>query len=157
MEDGPKNKGKISRVVAAKTSPSARMGALGDTDGVTIGADHYAKVEGRLRELEGGAVRSLSGNGKASAASTQKKVAVAAYGAGDGKPQRLPTWMTGELFRLLYADGEGQGVAGQRMDETAACARHAHAVDPHCLVVGGEIPSADHRQNAGFAAQNLAL
>ncbi|MCO5213236.1 MAG: Asp-tRNA(Asn)/Glu-tRNA(Gln) amidotransferase subunit GatB [Caldilinea sp.] len=34
--------------------------------------------------------------------------AVAAYGASDGKPQRLATWMTGELFRLLYADGEGQ-------------------------------------------------
>jgi aspartyl-tRNA(Asn)/glutamyl-tRNA(Gln) amidotransferase subunit B len=34
--------------------------------------------------------------------------AVAAYGEQDGKPQRLATWMTGELFRLLYADGEGQ-------------------------------------------------
>ncbi|MFN3334803.1 MAG: Asp-tRNA(Asn)/Glu-tRNA(Gln) amidotransferase subunit GatB, partial [Caldilinea sp.] len=34
--------------------------------------------------------------------------AVAAYGEHDGKPQRLATWMTGELFRLLYADGEGQ-------------------------------------------------
>jgi aspartyl-tRNA(Asn)/glutamyl-tRNA(Gln) amidotransferase subunit B len=34
--------------------------------------------------------------------------AVAAYGEGDGKAQRLATWMTGELFRLLYADGEGQ-------------------------------------------------
>ena len=26
----------------------------------------------------------------------------------DGKPQRMATWLTGELFRLLYADGEGQ-------------------------------------------------
>lgn len=34
--------------------------------------------------------------------------AVAAYGERDGKPQRLATWMTGELFRLVYADGEGQ-------------------------------------------------
>jgi aspartyl-tRNA(Asn)/glutamyl-tRNA(Gln) amidotransferase subunit B len=34
--------------------------------------------------------------------------AVAAYGEEEGKPQRLATWMTGELFRLLYADGEGQ-------------------------------------------------
>jgi aspartyl-tRNA(Asn)/glutamyl-tRNA(Gln) amidotransferase subunit B len=33
---------------------------------------------------------------------------VAAYGEHDGKPQRVATWMTGELFRLLYADGEGQ-------------------------------------------------
>ena len=36
------------------------------------------------------------------------EAAVAAYGTTDGKPQRLATWMTGELFRLLYADGEGQ-------------------------------------------------
>lgn len=34
--------------------------------------------------------------------------AVAAYGESEGKPQRLATWMTGELFRLIYADGEGQ-------------------------------------------------
>jgi aspartyl-tRNA(Asn)/glutamyl-tRNA(Gln) amidotransferase subunit B len=34
--------------------------------------------------------------------------AVAAYGTEAGQPQRLATWMTGELFRLLYADGEGQ-------------------------------------------------
>ena len=33
---------------------------------------------------------------------------VAAYGASDGKPQRIANWMTGELFRLIYADGEGQ-------------------------------------------------
>ena len=36
------------------------------------------------------------------------EASVAAYGTGEGKPQRLATWMTGELFRLLYADGEGQ-------------------------------------------------
>lgn len=34
--------------------------------------------------------------------------ALAAYGVADGKPQRLATWITGELFRLIYADGEGQ-------------------------------------------------
>ena len=33
---------------------------------------------------------------------------VAAYGETLGKPQRVATWITGELFRLLYADGEGQ-------------------------------------------------
>ena len=26
----------------------------------------------------------------------------------DGKPQQVANWITGELFRLLYADGEGQ-------------------------------------------------
>merc|ERR1711957_813376 len=72
----PKHKGKISRVLAAKTSLSARMDALGDTEGVTIGAEHYAKVENRLRELEGGVTKSLSGTGKS--ASTQKKLTGAA-------------------------------------------------------------------------------
>jgi aspartyl-tRNA(Asn)/glutamyl-tRNA(Gln) amidotransferase subunit B len=33
---------------------------------------------------------------------------VAAYGDGTGQPQRVANWITGELFRLLYADGEGQ-------------------------------------------------
>jgi len=34
--------------------------------------------------------------------------AVEAYGLNDGKPQRMANWITGEFFRLLYADGEGQ-------------------------------------------------
>jgi aspartyl-tRNA(Asn)/glutamyl-tRNA(Gln) amidotransferase subunit B len=34
--------------------------------------------------------------------------AVHAYGEENGKPQRVANWITGELFRLLYADGEGQ-------------------------------------------------
>ncbi len=33
---------------------------------------------------------------------------VAAYGAENGRAQRVANWITGELFRLLYADGEGQ-------------------------------------------------
>ncbi len=35
------------------------------------------------------------------------EAAVAAYGSAQGEPQRLTHWLTGELFRLLYADGEG--------------------------------------------------
>jgi aspartyl-tRNA(Asn)/glutamyl-tRNA(Gln) amidotransferase subunit B len=33
---------------------------------------------------------------------------VAAYGAAPGQPQRVANWIAGELFRLLYADGDGQ-------------------------------------------------
>ena len=33
---------------------------------------------------------------------------IAAYGSEDGKPQRAANWLTGEFFRLLYADGDGQ-------------------------------------------------
>jgi len=55
----PKNKGKISRVLAAKASLAIRVDALSDdtADGVdtTIGFEGRAKVEARLRMLENGA------------------------------------------------------------------------------------------------------
>ena len=35
------------------------------------------------------------------------EAAVAAYGSDAGKPQRVANWLTGEFFRLLYADGDG--------------------------------------------------
>lgn len=71
----PKNKGKISRVLAAKTSLAVRMDALGDTEGVTIAIEARAKVEERLRILEGGAVKKLSGKGNN--VSKQKKLVAA--------------------------------------------------------------------------------
>merc|ERR1711957_37654 len=60
----PKHKGKISGVLAAKASLAIRVDALGDSDGVTIALDHKAKVEARLRVLEGGSARAISGTGK---------------------------------------------------------------------------------------------
>lgn len=60
----PKHKGKISRVLAAKASLSVRMDALGDGEGVTIALDHKIKVENRLRVLEGGSAKAISGTGK---------------------------------------------------------------------------------------------
>ena len=50
-----KNKGKIARVLAAKCSLAIRVDALGEDDHATIGYDARAKVEARLRQLEGGA------------------------------------------------------------------------------------------------------
>jgi len=56
----PKNKGKISRVLAAKCSLGIRVDALSDetTEQVdtTIGYEGRAKVEARLRQLEGGSI-----------------------------------------------------------------------------------------------------
>merc|ERR1719163_237038 len=49
----PKNKGKISRVLAAKTALAIRVDALGDNDTATIGLECREKVEARLRQLEG--------------------------------------------------------------------------------------------------------
>mmetsp|Transcript_26542 Transcript_26542/g.38056 ORF Transcript_26542/g.38056 Transcript_26542/m.38056 type:complete len:522 (+) Transcript_26542:150-1715(+) len=53
----PKNKGKISRMLAAKSSLGIRVDALSDsaTADTTIGYEGRAKVEARLRQLEGGA------------------------------------------------------------------------------------------------------
>ena len=51
----PKHKGKISRVLAAKCALAVRVDALGEDDDATIGFDARAKVEARLRQLEGGA------------------------------------------------------------------------------------------------------
>merc|ERR1711907_150979 len=67
----PKFKGKISRVLAAKCALSIRVDALGETSTATIGIDDRAKVEERLRQLEGKtsltankAAKALSGPGK---------------------------------------------------------------------------------------------
>ena len=59
---GPKHKGKISRVLAAKAALAIRVDALSDetADGdqvdTTVGLEGRAKVEARLRQLEGGGV-----------------------------------------------------------------------------------------------------
>jgi len=57
----PKFKGKISRVLAAKTALAIRVDALGDAEEATIGYENRAKVEARMRQLEGGGALSLSG------------------------------------------------------------------------------------------------
>ncbi|KAI9917280.1 hypothetical protein PsorP6_012875 [Peronosclerospora sorghi] len=53
-QTAPKHKGKISRVLAAKTALAVRVDALGDTTEATIGFDNRAKVEARVRQLENG-------------------------------------------------------------------------------------------------------
>ena len=63
----PKNKGKISRVLAAKTALAVRVDALGENTEATIGFDNRAKCEARLRQLETGALMSISGKGKVQA------------------------------------------------------------------------------------------
>ena len=70
----PKNKGKISRVLAAKAALAIRVDALtdeadGDAVDTSIGYEGRAKVEARLRQLEGGSFASSTSN------LTAKKVA----------------------------------------------------------------------------------
>ncbi|KAF8071264.1 NOP5-2 [Scenedesmus sp. PABB004] len=67
----PKHKGKISRVLAAKCALAIRVDALGDTTDATVGTEARAKVEARLRQLEGRTLASEAGKprGKAQPAS----------------------------------------------------------------------------------------
>ena len=52
-QSAAKFKGKISRVLAAKAALAVRVDALGDDPDNSIGLESRAKVEARLRQLEG--------------------------------------------------------------------------------------------------------
>lgn len=56
-QTAPKNKGKISRMLAAKASLCARVDALGEESAPSIGIESRAKVEDRVRQCEQNKVR----------------------------------------------------------------------------------------------------
>jgi nucleolar protein 58 len=60
----PKLKGKMSRMLAAKASLATRVDALGEETTHELGTEHRAKLEARLKFLEEGGLRSISGSGK---------------------------------------------------------------------------------------------
>ena len=62
-----KNKGKISRSLAAKASLATRLDAFGEESTFELGTEHRAKLETRLRILEEGNLKRLSGTGKVKA------------------------------------------------------------------------------------------
>merc|ERR1712045_102513 len=62
-----KLKGKVSRMFAAKAAIATRVDALGEETNTDLGIEHRAKVESRVRQLEGGAVAQISGSAKKSA------------------------------------------------------------------------------------------
>jgi nucleolar protein 58 len=74
---GPKLKGKMARVVAAKTSLAVRCDAMGEGDATPdMGLAARAKIEARLRQLEGKAARganSVAGTGKSPQAKFEMK------------------------------------------------------------------------------------
>ena len=75
---GPKIKGKIARTLATKTALAVRCDALGDGTDVSpeVGIAQRAKVEARLRQLEGKVVKSAN--------------ATPAKGKSDSKPNYTP-------------------------------------------------------------------
>ncbi|NXO94186.1 NOP58 protein, partial [Certhia brachydactyla] len=64
-QSNAKNKGKISRMLAAKTALTIRYDALGESTSAEMGAENRLKVETRLRVLEERGIRRISGTGKA--------------------------------------------------------------------------------------------
>ncbi|XP_057653811.1 nucleolar protein 58 [Diorhabda carinulata] len=66
-QSSTKNKGKMSRMLAAKASLATRVDALGEDGSFTLGAEHKVKLEARLRVLEEGNIKRISGTGKAKA------------------------------------------------------------------------------------------
>ena len=61
------HKGKISRMLAAKAALATRVDALGEDCSLDLGAEHKVKVEARIRLLEEGNLRRISGTGKTKA------------------------------------------------------------------------------------------
>jgi len=59
-----KTKGKISRMLAAKTALAIRYDALGDDVTTEMGIENRAKLEARLRFFEEGGMTRISGTGK---------------------------------------------------------------------------------------------
>eukprot|EP00095_Tigriopus_kingsejongensis_P009098 snap_masked-scaffold295_size218279-processed-gene-1.18 protein:Tk09098 transcript:snap_masked-scaffold295_size218279-processed-gene-1.18-mRNA-1 annotation:"hypothetical protein DAPPUDRAFT_300779" len=62
-----KLKGKISRTLAAKAALGCRVDALGEDSSTELGLEQRAKVEARIRQLEGGSAFQVSGTGKKAA------------------------------------------------------------------------------------------
>jgi nucleolar protein 58 len=62
-----KNKGKISRSLAAKASLATRVDAFGEESTFDLGTEHRARLETRLRILEDGNLKKLTGSGKVKA------------------------------------------------------------------------------------------
>ncbi|KAA8545007.1 hypothetical protein F0562_019776 [Nyssa sinensis] len=60
----PKHKGKISRSLAAKTALAIRYDALGDGQDNSMGLENRAKIEARLRNLEGRELGRSAGSAK---------------------------------------------------------------------------------------------
>ncbi|CAG2163657.1 unnamed protein product [Oppiella nova] len=54
----------MSRMLAAKASLATRVDALGEESGNELGIEHRAKLEARLKFLEEGGLRAISGSGK---------------------------------------------------------------------------------------------
>lgn len=100
----PKNKGKISRVLAAKTALAIRVDALGDATGATVAIENKVKVEARIRQLEGGQGRVAFGSADNAGAGSSGAVAYDANSARALAPPKFND--ASDVLMLESGDGE---------------------------------------------------
>ncbi|CCI10534.1 unnamed protein product [Albugo candida] len=127
-QTAPKFKGKISRVLAAKTSLAIRVDALGEGVEACIGFDNRAKVEARIRQLDNGISNTLSGKGKTKSEQKkyQKPEHVAQYNAEadmqlDSKKRKVD--------ELTQVDGVLDGDKGAKSDKKAKKKKEATVME----------------------------
>ncbi|XP_021706707.1 nucleolar protein 58 isoform X2 [Aedes aegypti] len=109
-----KNKGKISRSLAAKASLATRVDAFGEDVTMELGTEHRAKLEMRLRMLEEGNLSRLSGTGKAKAKLEKyhSKSEVKVFKAGEDS-----TLPIGKKRKLTEADEDEEKVEIPKIKE----------------------------------------
>jgi aspartyl-tRNA(Asn)/glutamyl-tRNA(Gln) amidotransferase subunit B len=98
--------------------------------------------------------------------------AVAVYGSEGDRPQRVANWLTGELFRLLYAEGDGSDLRrlaevkiapGQLaallslVDERAVNPNTAKSVLATMFVSGEDAQSIIQREGLGMVSDTSAI
>lgn len=89
------NKGTMSRVLAAKTSLSARIDSFGESDNAPA-LEYRSKVESRLKAFEEGIVYGKSGNARGAGAGFEQKAAGFQQG---GAPFKKPRFEGGNDFK----------------------------------------------------------
>jgi len=102
----PKHKGKISRVLAAKCSLAIRVDALGEGTDAAVGLESRAKVEARLRQLEGRAA--ATDGGRAKGKPSAEKYDKGRQGAGGPAAAAAPKAYNADADMGLSAGKEGK-------------------------------------------------
>ncbi|KAJ1974818.1 Nucleolar protein 58 [Dimargaris verticillata] len=72
-QTGPKDKGKIARMLSAKVARAVRVDALGNDDTPEVGLESRAQVEARIRQLESKFAAGAARKGRQNFAKTPKK------------------------------------------------------------------------------------
>lgn len=121
-QTAPKHKGKISRVLAAKTALAIRVDAMGDADEATIAYENRAIVEQRIRQLDGGAALPQANGGaeKYDAAAAKAASSSASFSAASdvvaGKEEKKAKK---EKKRKAEADDEDDDAAAKKAKKKA--------------------------------------